>query len=113
WAQRMVKKGYQTVSQAQAEQSKLESLEITLAKVQEDMRVLTDPIFGMRKRTETDLANKVAEAQRALTRVKAIATAKEKQADSDRQSKKSIYDQEASKYREIEDEIRKCTLISP
>ena len=31
WAQRQLKKGYQTVSQAQAEQSKQESLEIALA----------------------------------------------------------------------------------
>ena len=30
WSQRMVKKGYQTVSQAQAEQAKLESLQIAL-----------------------------------------------------------------------------------
>jgi multidrug efflux pump subunit AcrA (membrane-fusion protein) len=34
WAQRMVKKGYYTISQAQSEQSKLESLEIALRKLQ-------------------------------------------------------------------------------
>src|SRR5262249_3463480 len=36
WAQRMVKKGYQTASQAQAEQSKLEGFDLTLRKVQEE-----------------------------------------------------------------------------
>src|SRR5262249_37227761 len=73
WAQRMVKKGYQTVSQAQAEQSKMESLEIALAKVMEEKRVLTDPVFGLKKRNETDYRNKVAEAERALARVKSQA----------------------------------------
>src|SRR5439155_15673473 len=51
WAQRMVKKGYQTVSQAQAEQSKLESLEVNLAMQKEAKRVLTDPGYGMKERT--------------------------------------------------------------
>jgi HlyD family secretion protein len=113
WAQRMVKKGYQTVSQAQAEQSKLESLEIALKKVQEERRVLTDPAFGMKKRTETDLTNKVAEARRALERVKDQAKAKEIQVESDRQAKRSVYMQEQDKYDDIEDQIRKCVITSP
>src|SRR5439155_27067384 len=83
WAQRMVKKGYQTVSQAQAEQSKLESMEINLAMQQEAKRVLTDPIFGQRQFSETDKRNQVAEAERALTRAKLQADAKEIQAESD------------------------------
>jgi HlyD family secretion protein len=113
WSQRMVKKGYQTVSQAQAEQSKLESLEITLAKAREDMRVLTDPIFGMKKRQQTDLTNKVAEAERALARIKLQAVAKEVTAESDRLAKKSVYLQEQDKYDDIEEQIRKCIIVSP
>ncbi|HTK77368.1 MAG TPA: hypothetical protein VL371_19040, partial [Gemmataceae bacterium] len=113
WAQRMVKKGYQTVSQAQAEQSKLESMEIDLAKANEERRVLTDPKFGMKERSETDLRNKVAEAERALARAKLQAAAKEVTADSDRQTKKSVYEQEQDKYEDIEDQIRKCIITSP
>jgi multidrug resistance efflux pump len=113
WSQRMVKKGYQTVSQAQAEQAKLESLEIALKKVQEEKRVLVDPAFGLKKRTETDLANKVAEAERALARVKLQATAREVQADSDQQAKKSVFLQEEDKYADIEDQIRRCVITSP
>lgn len=113
WAQRMVKKGYQTVSQAQAEQSKLESLEIKLASSREAKRVLTDSQFGEKQRNETDLRNKVAEAQRALTRAKLEAAAKEIQVDSDRQTKKSIFEQEEDKYEDIEEQIRRCTITAP
>lgn len=113
WAQRMVKKGYQTVSQAQAEQSKQESLEIALAKVMEEKRVLVDPEYGLRKRTETDYRNKVAEAERALARVKSQAASNEVKFRKDRDSKTSIYEQEAAHYRDIEEEIRKCKIYSP
>jgi multidrug resistance efflux pump len=113
WAQRMVKKGYQTISQAQAEQSKLESLEITLSSSLEARRVLTDPTFGMKKRTETDLANKVGEAQRALDRVKLQAIAKEVQSRTLRDTNRSLYQQELTHYREIEDEIKKCKIAAP
>ena len=113
WAQRMVKKGYQTVSQAQAEQSKLESMEINLAMQQEAKRVLTDPIFGQRQFSETDKRNQVAEAERALARAMLQAAAKEVTADSDRQTKKSVFEQEQEKYDDIEDQIRKCVITSP
>lgn len=113
WAQRMVKKGYQTASQAQAEQSRLESLQLTLAKAQEQYRVLTDPQFGERKREETDRTSKVAEARRALDRIKSAAVGKEVQSRIDRDSKKSVYDREESRFHEIEDEIRKSILWAP
>jgi multidrug resistance efflux pump len=113
WAQRMVKKGYQTVSQAQAEQSKQESLEIALNKVNEEKRVLVDPVFGTKKRTETDLGNKVAEAKRALERVQLQAKAKEVQARTLRDTNRSLYQQQLTKYHEIEDEIKKCRISAP
>ncbi|HEY1376027.1 MAG TPA: hypothetical protein VGF55_04505, partial [Gemmataceae bacterium] len=113
WAERMVKKGYQTVSQAQAEQAKLESFEIDMAKAQEDLRVLTDPVFGTKRLTETDKSNAVAEAERALARTKIQAVAKEVQADSDRQAKKAVFLQEQDKYDDIEQQIRNCVITSP
>src|SRR5438128_29882 len=51
WAKRMVKLGYMTASQADSEQSRLQSLELGLKKVHEERRVLTDPIYGVKKRT--------------------------------------------------------------
>src|SRR5262249_11503914 len=113
WAQRMLKKGYYTVSQADSEQSKLQSLKLSLDKVLEEKRVLTDPIYGLKKRTETDYKNKVAQAKDELERAMAQARAKEVQARSDRDAKKSIYDQEMTKYKEIEDEIKKCKITAP
>jgi multidrug resistance efflux pump len=113
WAQRMVKKGYQTVSQAQAEQSKQESLEIALAKVGEEKRVLTDPEYGLKKRNETDYRNKVAEAERALGRVKSQALAKDVKDKTDRETKRSLYEQQLAKVHDIEDEIKKCKIYSP
>ena len=61
----MVKKGYYTTSQSQAEQSKLDGFEQTLRLKRENLRVLTDPLFGEKKRTETDLQSKVAQAERS------------------------------------------------
>jgi multidrug resistance efflux pump len=113
WAQRMVKKGYQTVSQAQAEQSKQESLEISLAKVMEEKRVLIDPEYGLKKRSETDYRNKVAEAERALGRVKSQAASNEVKFRKDRDAKTSVYEQEAAHFHDIEDEIKKCKIYSP
>ncbi len=40
WAQRMLKKGYQTISQAQAEESRLESYELAKKKAETDLYVL-------------------------------------------------------------------------
>jgi biotin carboxyl carrier protein len=109
----MVKKGYLTVTQAQGEQSKLESLQINLAKALEDKRVLTDPVFGTGKRQNTFLQNNVMEAKRALERVKSQAAAREAQARSAREAKKSVHQQEVIKCKEIDDEIKKCKIYSP
>jgi HlyD family secretion protein len=113
WAQRMLKKGYYTVSQSDSEQSKLQSLELTLAQQLEAKRVLVDPSFGTKIRTETQLKNALQQAKDDLERTIAQARAKEVQARKARDTKKSIYDQGASKYKEIEDEIRKCKLTAP
>jgi RND family efflux transporter MFP subunit len=110
WAQRMVKKGYYTPSQAQAEQSKLEGYDLTLKKLIESKRVLTD---YTKLREETARQNDVAEAKRALERTKSQAAAKETQARTDKETKKSIWEQEKQRYVEIEEEIKKCKIYSP
>jgi HlyD family secretion protein len=113
WANRMLKKGYLTVTQEQGEQSRLESLDINLAKALEDKRVLTDPLFGTGKRQRTFLQNKLAEAQRTVERVREQATAKEIQARSVRAARRSIDEQERARSQEIQDEIKKCKIYAP
>jgi HlyD family secretion protein len=110
WAKRMVTKNYMTRSQSQAEQSLLAADEIDLQKVQEELRVLED---YTKKRTITDLRTKLAEARRALRRKEKQAKATEVQAATDQKAKRSIYLQELAHYEEIEDVIRKCTIVAP
>jgi multidrug resistance efflux pump len=113
WSQRMVKKGYQTVSQAQAEQSKLESLEITLASAVEAKRVLTDENFGMKKRTVTDLGNKVNLAKNAVDTIRLQNAAKDVQFKTDQENKRSLFRQQQQAYKDIEEEIKKCKIYAP
>ncbi|VTS01832.1 Efflux transporter, RND family, MFP subunit OS=Planctomyces brasiliensis (strain ATCC 49424 / DSM 5305 / JCM 21570 / NBRC 103401 / IFAM 1448) GN=Plabr_2125 PE=4 SV=1: HlyD_2 [Tuwongella immobilis] len=110
WSERMVKKGYLTPSQANAERSRLESSRETLKKLQMESEVLQ--VFTKR-RMETELKNKLIEAKRALERTIAQAKAKEAKADSDRITKKSIFEQELTKIQEIDAQIAECTLYSP
>jgi multidrug efflux pump subunit AcrA (membrane-fusion protein) len=110
WADRMLRKGFYTASQTEAEHSRAESADIALKKVQEELRVLED---YTKKRTITDLESKLEEAKRALERVKLQAQAKEAAADIDRITKKSVYEQEAEHYREIEEEVTKGILLAP
>lgn len=109
WSERMVKKGYLSPSQALADRYRLRGAEISLGGVIEELRVLE----FTRQRTETELASNLAEAKRALDRIQKQATATEIQAAIERQSKQSIYEQEAARYREIEEEIRKCDIFAP
>ncbi|HEV2950314.1 MAG TPA: efflux RND transporter periplasmic adaptor subunit, partial [Gemmataceae bacterium] len=113
WAQRMLKKGYYTVSQADSEQSKLQSLQLALAKVEEEKRVLVDPQYGDKKRTETDFNNKMLLAKDDLDRTIKQAHAKEIQTKTDMLTKKGIWQQGVDKYNDIVNEIKKCRLAAP
>jgi hypothetical protein len=113
WAQRMLKKGYYTVSQADSEQSKLQSLELALAKVTTERNLLQEPNFGDKKRKTTDYENKAAVKKAALNQVEGQWKATEVQFRTDRETKKSIYDQGRTKYDDIVNEIKKCRLAAP
>lgn len=110
WSGRMVKRGYVASSQYQSEMARLQGAEINLDKVREELRVLEKYTFV---RTKTDLTSKVAETLRALDRVRKVAESKRLQSQTDLLAKKSIFEQENSKYQELDDEIRKCTLTAP
>ncbi|HMF15023.1 MAG TPA: efflux RND transporter periplasmic adaptor subunit, partial [Gemmataceae bacterium] len=110
WMQRMVKRGYQTPSQLQSEQSRLESLDLTLAKNVEDKRVLT---LYTKEKEETDRRQKVNDAKLALKRVNIQAKAKEAQAKIDRDAKTKVYEQQVDRYKDLKEEIRKCKIPAP
>lgn len=110
WARRMAKKGYLTGGQAQAEQTRLDGCRLNLGNLLEQQRVLTDPEFGTRKRQETDLENKVSEAQQALERVQGQARAKEIQTRSARDIRVAVHEEELAQLHEIEKEIAKCKI---
>jgi len=113
WSKRMLQKGYQTQSQAQADQSKFESYELALKKAMEAIRVLDDKNYGMAKRTMTSLRNDVEEGKRGLKRAETQARAKYNQAETDAKAKQSVYEQERDRYHEYEEEVKKCILRAP
>lgn len=67
WSGRMLKKGYLTSNQLQAEASQSDSSEIALDKVREELRILER---FTKRRMLAELESNVAEARRASRRVK-------------------------------------------
>jgi multidrug resistance efflux pump len=110
WARRMVKKGYLTQTQADAEQFRLQSNESAVAKLHEEMRVLTS--YG-KSRTESELKNKCDECGRNLERVRRQGAAKEIQADSERQTKQALFMEELGRCHDIEADLKSCVVTSP
>ena len=110
WSQRMVKKGYLTASQAQSEQSRLDSRRSPWTRSTWRCKVLeTSPMKRTRRTCRTRSTRPSGPWSASRSRRKA----KEVQAEADRKAKKSVFDQEETRYQEIEEEIQKCTIISP
>lgn len=110
WAERASTRDYLSDGQYKAEKAKLASAENELANQQEQLRVLDE---YTKVRMVTQYENAKIDTKRALERAKNEARAKEITAESDRQSKKSVFEQEEEKYLDIEDQIRKCIITSP
>jgi len=110
WSSQMLSKGYMTQSQARGEESQLRAARFALQKTETEKKVL---IEYTKARTIQDLSAKLAEARRAIDRVKSQSRAKLVQADADRMAKDSIYKQELSRVEEIEAEIAKCLVLAP
>lgn len=110
WSARMVGLGYITRQQAEVDESKLSAAEIALKKLQTEKHILISFTKG---RTVQDLNAKLAEAKRAVDRVKSQSKAKLAQADADRLAKESIYKQEQSRQQEVEEQIARCTVVAP
>lgn len=110
WSERMFKLGYYTGSQAQAEQAKKDSSEIELQRLQEELNLLDR---YTKNRFLTDLGSKLELARQALDRGKKTSESNLRKADIDRQAKRRIYDKELDKLQDIEEEVRKCKIVSP
>jgi HlyD family secretion protein len=115
WSTRMSRPGRRYVTQAQAESdaARLESAKIAFENLKLQLSVLDDPKFGTKVARVKFLQGDVDEKERVLDRTKKQANAKEVQAEATRRSKKSIFEQAMANYRDIEDEIRKCTMYAP
>lgn len=110
WSQRMVRRGYASTTQGRAEQAKLQSAELAVKRIREELRVLDD--FTL-QRTKTDLDGKVAEARRARDRIRKQAHAKETLANADRLAKEHVYHERFAQFQDTEEEIRKCHIYAP
>lgn len=110
WAARSVKLGYQTPSQARAEDSKLAGALENVEKLRKQKYVME--MFD-RKKELTDLTSKVEVARLKMDQAVRQAKAKENQAESARRTTFSVYQQELEKLRDIEEQIRFCRVTSP
>ena len=110
WAERSVKLGYLTASQAKVEQAKLASALDNVGKLQTEKYILENFV---RRRELTDLLSKLEVARLNLERSIRQARAKEAQAEAARKTAYSIFQQEEDKLREIEQQIRACKIYAP
>ena len=110
WAERSVKLGYLTASQAKVEQTKLASALDNVGKLQSEKFILENFV---RRRDLTDLLSKLDVARLDLERSIRQARAKEAQAEAARKTAYSVYQQEEDKLREIEQQIRACKIYAP
>src|SRR5262249_8592037 len=99
WSQRMVKKGYYSRSQADGDQSRLASAEISLRKVQGDLDIYLK--FDLEK-AATQMWSDLKEAERGLKKVIKQADLKMEKAYADENAKKAIYTQEIDRLRDME-----------
>lgn len=110
WAEREVRKGNLTPTQAKVEQAKFESEFDKVAKLQKDRYVLTT---FMRQRDLTDLSSKVEVARIGLDKANQEANASQIQADFTRKTAYSVYMQETEKLRDIEEQLKECKIYAP
>jgi multidrug resistance efflux pump len=110
WSSRMVRHGFTTAVQSKVDRAKLLGAELAVQGVREEIRVLDQFTY---RRTRTDLGGKVAEARRALARVRRQARAKEAVAAADRLAKEHIYVERAQQCQDTEKQIQHCRIYAP
>lgn len=110
WSKLMVMKGYFSRSQAEGDQSRLESMEITLRKMQGDLDIYRK---FEREIQSTTFWSDYKEAERALKRVEIQAISKLEQKRAEEVAKKAIYDQELERLTDLEKEEKFYRITAP
>ncbi len=110
WSNLMMKKGYFSRSQAEGDQSRLDSMEITLRKVKGDLDIYSK--FERDIQT-TGFWSDFKEAERALKRVDIQAKSKMEQKRADEVAKRAIYDQEDERLRDLMKEEKFYKIPAP
>jgi HlyD family secretion protein len=110
YSRRMADKKFMSNSQAESDESKLQSADLALSKLRNDLNVLTK---FTKKREETDRNSKVLEAKRALDRVLIQNEAKYKTDESDLKTKEGVLRQETERLKDLEEQIVNCTMVAP
>jgi len=110
WSQRMVKRGYFSRSQAEADQSRFSSAEIALRRVQGEFDIYRRFVL---ERTITDLWGKYKDSDRKLKTVVKQAEPKMEKARADEKARKAIYDQEVERLAELEKDEKYYRINSP
>jgi multidrug efflux pump subunit AcrA (membrane-fusion protein) len=110
WMYRMVKKGYQTSSQARAESAHKETYQLALNKAILGLDVL---VKYTKVSQLTQYLTALEVARRGLERTRAQAHAKEVQARTDREAKRLVWELEEGRLRDYEAEIARCKIYAP
>lgn len=110
WAERSAKLGYLTMSQSKVELAKLSGAADNYEKLLKERFILEN--FS-REKELTDLKSKWEVAKINLEKANQTAEAKIAQADSDRKTKRSVYQRELDRLREIEQQMRECKIRAP
>jgi HlyD family secretion protein len=98
WVGRMVKKGYMTASQEEAEQATLTSLRLTLQKYQEQKKVLTDYTDPVNRQT---FKNAIQDAKN-----------KEQAGKATRDSAIAVFNQQDALYKDLLEQIKQCKVYA-
>ncbi|HET6572189.1 MAG TPA: hypothetical protein VFG68_01195 [Fimbriiglobus sp.] len=110
WAERSVKFGYLTPSQAKVEQSKLASGDDKVASLLKQIYILQT---FTRERELTNYRGALDVARFNLEGAYKQAEAKLAQAETTRRTAYSVYQQELEKLHEIEEQVRECRVTAP
>lgn len=110
WAERSVKLGYLTPSQARVELTKMSGGLDSVEKLRKEKYILEN---FTRERTLTDLKAKLDVARIGNERAIFQARSKEVQAESIRRTNRSVYDRELERLQEIEEQISACKIYAP
>jgi HlyD family secretion protein len=110
WSTRMVKKGFYSLSQADADQSRLQSTEIALRKAQGDLDIYR--IFDCEKSITTCWSD-VKEAERNLKKKIVQAESIMEQKRTTETATNSVYNQELDRLRDLEKDEKFYTMFSP